>query len=186
MSLIEILMIAVGLAMDAFAVSLGTGTSGHAADNRAAFRMSFHFGLFQFMMPVIGWFAGVNIEPLIAPLDHWIAFALLAFVGARMIRSGLDPEAESFQTNPTRGMTLVILSIATSIDALAIGLSLAFLQVTIWYPSIIIGVVCAGFSLVGIRLGHRLGEKFGKRMEIVGGVILILIGLRILASHLFT
>lgn len=184
MTLIEILMLAVGLAMDTFAVSLGTGTSGHAVDYRAAFRMSFHFGLFQFIMPVIGWFVGASIEPLIAPIDHWIAFALLAFVGARMMRSGLDPDTESFQTNPTRGMMLVMLSIATSIDALAVGLSLAFLQVTIWYPSLIIGLVAAGFSLVGIRMGHRLGETFGKRMELVGGAILILIGLRILVSHM--
>lgn len=184
MTLLEILMIAVGLAMDAFAVSLGAATGGYASDKRAVFRLSFHFGLFQFLMPIIGWLLGITVEPLIASIDHWIAFALLAFVGARMIRAGLDPDGESFQSNPTRGMTLVMLSVATSIDALAIGLTLGFLDTTIWYPSTIIGLVAAGFSLMGIRIGRQLGETFGKRMEIIGGAVLILIGLRILASHL--
>lgn len=184
MSFIEILIIAVGLAMDAFAVSLGAATGGYASDKRAMFRLSFHFGLFQFLMPIIGWLLGITVAPLIASIDPWIAFALLAFVGARMIRSGLDPDGESFQNNPTRGMTLVMLSVATSIDALAIGLTLGFLDTTIWYPSTIIGLVAAGFSLLGIRIGHQLGETFGKRMEIIGGAVLILIGLRILASHL--
>jgi putative Mn2+ efflux pump MntP len=101
-----------------------------------------------------------------------------------MIRSGFNTDVESFQGNPTRGMTLAMLSVATSIDALAIGLSLAVLGITIWYPSIVIGIVTAGFSLAGIRLGHRLGERFGKRMELVGGILLVLIGVRILLSHL--
>jgi len=185
MGLPEILMIAVGLAMDAFAVSLGAGTSGQATGGRAAFRLSFHFGLFQFMMPVIGWFLGRGIAPLISSVDHWIAFGLLVFVGVRMIRSGCDSDGESFPTDPSRGFTLVMLAVATSIDALAIGLSLAMLRVKIWHPSVVIGVVTGGLSLLGIRLGTRLGIRFGKRMEIVGGVILNLIGLRILVSHLF-
>jgi putative Mn2+ efflux pump MntP len=185
MSFIEILMIAVGLAMDAFAVSLAAGTSGQAVGGRAAFRLSFHFGLFQFLMPVIGWFLGVRIAPLMASVDHWIAFGLLVFVGVRMIRAGFDPEGQTFTTDPSRGLTLVMLAIATSIDALAIGLSLAMLRVKIWYPSVVIGVVTSGLSLLGIRLGTQLGARFGKRMEIVGGAILNLIGLRILLSHLF-
>jgi putative Mn2+ efflux pump MntP len=184
MSLIEILLIAVGLAMDAFAVSLGAATGGFASGYRAIFRLAFHFGLFQFLMPVIGFALGSTIAPVIASADHWIAFVLLSFIGARMIRSGFDADGSSFQTNPTRGATLVMLSVATSVDALAVGLSLAFLNVTIWYPSIIIGVVAATFSLGGIKLGQRLGEAFGKRMEIFGGGVLILIGLRILVEHL--
>jgi putative Mn2+ efflux pump MntP len=185
MGLPEILMIAVGLAMDAFAVSLGAGTSGQATGGRAAFRLSFHFGLFQFMMPVIGWFLGRGIAPLISSVDHWIAFGLLVFVGVRMIRSGCTPDGASSAADPSRGLSLAMLSIATSIDALAIGLSLAMLRVRIWYPSVVIGVVTGGLSLLGIRVGARLGARFGKHMEVAGGAILTLIGLRILVSHLF-
>jgi putative Mn2+ efflux pump MntP len=184
MGFIEILIIAVGLAMDAFAVSLGAGTSGLAVGPRAAFRLSFHFGLFQFMMPVIGWFLGVHIAGAIESFDHWIAFGLLTFVGARMIHAGFDPEGQTYTADPSRGLTLVMLSIATSIDALAIGLTLAMLQVRIWYPSVVIGIVTGGLSLAALRLGSQLGARFGKRMEIAGGLILVLIGLRIVISHL--
>jgi putative Mn2+ efflux pump MntP len=185
MGFVEVLIIAVGLAMDAFAVSLGAGTSGRATGGRAAFRLSFHFGLFQFMMPVIGWFLGTKIAPLISSVDHWIAFGLLVVVGLRMIRSGLNQDGEIYTTDPSRGLTLVVLAIATSIDALAIGLGLAMMRVKIWYPSVIIGVVTGGLSLLGIQMGTRLGARFGKRMEVAGGILLNLIGLRILASHWF-
>jgi len=183
MATVEILLIAVGLAMDASAVSMAAGASGQAHGGRAAFRLSFHFGLFQFMMPVIGWYLGSTVAPLIAGVDHWIAFGLLAFVGGRMIRAGLNRDEKSVPADPSRGITLVALSVATSIDALAIGLSLAMLGVRIWYPSVVIGVVTAGLSLLGLQLGTRLGARFGKRMEIVGGVILVVIGLRLLFSH---
>lgn len=185
MGFVEILMIALGLAMDAFAVSLGAGASGQAVGGRAAFRLSFHFGLFQFMMPVLGWFLGVRIVAFLSSVDHWIAFGLLAFVGVRMIHSGWDSEGESLSADPSRGLTLVVLAIATSIDAFAIGLSLGMLRIKIWYPSVVIGIVTSGLSLLGIRLGTRLGRRFGKQMEIVGGAILSLLGLRILLSHFF-
>ena len=183
MGLLEILVIAVGLAMDAFAVSLGAGASGRAVGGRAVFRLSFHFGLFQFMMPVVGWFLGSRIVSLLSSVDHWIAFGLLTFVGVRMIRSGFEPDGGIDTTDPSRGFTLLMLCVATSIDALAIGLSLAVLRVKIWYPSVVIGVVTSGLSLIGLRLGARLGVKFGKRMEVAGGAILILLGLHILLSH---
>jgi putative Mn2+ efflux pump MntP len=174
---------AVGLAMDASAVSLVAGACGAVKGRRAAFRLAFHFGLFQFMMPVIGWFIGSRIAGLISSVDHWVAFALLAIVGGRMIRSGFDHLA-TCPPDPSRGMTLLTLSLATSIDALAIGLSLAMLQVSIWQPSAIIGLVTAALSLIALQLGKRLGMAIGKRMEIAGGVLLFLIGLRILLSHL--
>jgi manganese efflux pump family protein len=183
MATVEVLMIAVALAMDASAVSMAAGASGQARGGRAAFRLSFHFGLFQFMMPVIGWYLGSTVAPLITGVDHWIAFGLLAFVGGRMIRSGLDPDPDAVGADPSRGFALVALSVATSIDALAIGLSLAMLGVTIWYPSVVIGVVTAGLSLLSLGLGTRLGTRFGKRMGIVGGVILVAIGARLLFSH---
>jgi putative Mn2+ efflux pump MntP len=177
-------MIAISLAMDATAVCLGVGATAHANPLRSRLRLAFHFGLFQFLMPVLGWFAGATVAPFIAAFDHWIAFGLLAFVGGRMVRAGLDPHAESYRTDPSRGMTLVMLSVATSIDALAIGLSLAMLRVNIWYPAPVIGVVTAALSFFGLQLGSRLGEKFGKRMEIAGGAVLVLIGLRIVVTHL--
>jgi putative Mn2+ efflux pump MntP len=184
MSFAEVLLIAVSMAMDAFAVSLGIGTSRQASTPRPIFRLSFHFGLFQFLMPILGWLAGSSIATLISAFDHWVALALLAFVGGRMIRSGLDSDSVPSPNDPSRGGTLVMLSIATSIDAFAIGLSLAMLHVAILYPSLVIGVVTAGLSLAGLLIGHRLGEAFGKRMEVLGGVILIGIGLRVLISHL--
>jgi manganese efflux pump family protein len=184
MSLAEIVLIAVGLAMDAFAVSLGIGTTGRANRPRPIFRLSFHFGLFQALMPILGWLAGSRVAHLISGVDHWIALALLAFVGIRMIRSGLDPDGESWQTDPSRGGTLIMLSVATSIDAFAIGLSLAMLRVQILYPSVVIGVITAGMSLGALLVGGRLGHMFGKRMEVLGGLILIAIGLRVVLTHL--
>jgi putative Mn2+ efflux pump MntP len=184
MSFAEILLIALGLAMDAFAVCLGAGTTQHIKGPRPVFRLAFHFGLFQALMPILGWLVGSTIEQWIAPFDHWIAFALLAFVGVRMIRSGLQGEDETNAVDPSRGATLVMLSVATSIDAFAVGLSLAVLGVGIIYPAIVIGLVAGGMSLLGIFLGGRLGKTFGKRMEIVGGLILIAIGARVVISHL--
>jgi manganese efflux pump family protein len=185
MSLPEVLLIAVGLAMDAFAVSLGVGTTQFAETTRPRLRLAWHFGLFQALMPALGWLVGSAVERFIAPFDHWIALALLAFVGMRMIRSGLSADKESHPTDPSRGGTLVMLSVATSIDAFAVGLSLAVLGVPIVYPAIVIGVVTGSLSLIGLVLGNRLGKTFGKRMEIVGGIILIAIGVRIVVSHLF-
>jgi putative Mn2+ efflux pump MntP len=184
MSFAEVLLIAVSLAMDAFAVSLGIGAARQANTPRAIFRLSFYFGLFQFFMPILGWLAGVSVVRLIEGIDHWVAVGLLAFVGGRMIRSGLDHDGASHQNDPSRGGTLVILAIATSIDALAIGLSLAMLRVSILYPSIVIGVVTASLSATALVIGQKLGEAFGKRMEVLGGVVLIGIGLRVLITHL--
>ncbi len=184
MSLLEVFLIALGLAMDAFAVSLAAGTTQHVNGPRPVFRLAFHFGLFQALMPVLGWLLGSGVQRMIAPFDHWIAFALLAFVGVRMIRSGLDPAGEGLTSDPSRGATLVMLSVATSIDALAVGLSLAMLRVDIVYPALVIGIVAAVMSLLGIFLGGRLGKAFGKRMEVIGGLILIGIGVRVVVSHL--
>ncbi len=184
MMFFEIIMIAVGLAMDASAVSLAAACCGHASDRRAVFRLSFHFGLFQFMMPVIGWYIGIRFVSLISHFDHWVAFGVLVFLGLKMIRSGFgDPECRN-STDPSRGWDLVVVSVATSIDALAVGLSLALLDVRIWYPALVIGLVTMTMSVVAILVGKRLGLLFGKKMEIVGGMVLIFVGLRILLEHL--
>ncbi len=184
MPFIEVLLIALSMAMDAFAVCLSAGTLRETQGPRPAFRLSFHFGLFQFIMPILGWLAGTTIEPYIRNYDHWLAFGLLGFVGGRMIYSAVNHAEESERADPSRGWTLVLLSIAVSIDALAVGLSLGILGVFVWYPAILIGVVTGLLSLVGLRLGNTLGRRLGKPVEIAGGLVLIGLGLRILISHL--
>jgi putative Mn2+ efflux pump MntP len=185
MDVFEIIFIALSMAMDAFAVCLGVGATRQSKGARATFRLSFHFGFFQFLLPVVGWFAGLTVVHYIEAYDHWVAFLLLAFVGGRMIRSGFNGEEETHKNDPSRGWNMVLLSVAVSIDALAIGFSLALINVDIWYPAVVIGVVTGLMSLLGLHLGNRLGRKFGKRMEMIGGVVLILIGLRIVLTHLF-
>ena len=180
----EIFAIAVGLAMDAFAVSIGIGTTRRAGGTRSIFRLAFHFGFFQFLMPVLGWGGGSAFANTIAAVDHWLALALLSLVGIRLIRSGLFPQGSKQRPDPSRGWTLVMLSIAVSIDAFAVGLSLAILKVRIVYPSVIIGLVTGGLSWLGLAVGHRLGRSFGSRMEIAGGVLLIAMGVRLLVDHL--
>ncbi len=184
MNWITVLGIALGLAMDAFAVSIASGLKLARATPRQVFRLSFHFGLFQFLMPVIGWFAGRQMANLIADFDHWIAFGLLSLVGGRMLREAGSQEEPESKADPTRGMTLVALSVATSIDALAAGLSLAFLHQSIWIPSVTTGVVTAALTGIGITFGSRFGRRWGRWAEAIGGCVLILIGLQILASHL--
>jgi putative Mn2+ efflux pump MntP len=181
---LEILLVAIGLAMDSFTVSLGVGTSGTAIGRRGAIRLSFHLGLFQALMPILGWYLGIKILHIIAAIDHWIAFGLLAFIGGRMICAASLKREKLSIGDPSRGFTLVMLSLATSIDALAVGLSLSMLNVTIWLPSLVIGLVTWTLALVALPIGNRLGTKLGKPMEIAGGSILILIGLRILVTHL--
>lgn len=176
---------AIALAMDSFAVSLGIGTTRVACTSRPIFRLCFHMGLFQGLMTLLGWLAGTTVSHLITAVDHWVAMGLLAFVGVRMIRSGFDLSTEAFKNDPSHGGTLIMISIAVSIDAMAVGLSMAMLDLPILVPSLLIAAVSLGFSLVGLLTGNQLGGKFGRRMEILGGVLLIGIGLRILITHLF-
>ena len=177
--------LAVGLGMDAFAVAIVVGSSGERLSLRRVFRLSFHFGLFQFLMPIIGWALGLSVASYIEAVDHWLALALLTYVGVKMIReSRSDDSAPDSGGDPTRGWTLVALSVATSIDALAVGLSMAFLQVSVLGPSVIIGLVAAAMTATGMSLGCRLGRKFGRRMEFIGGLLLIGIGVRIVLEHL--
>ena len=186
MGFLSILALAVGLAMDALAVSIAIGIGLGRVTFRQNFRLAFHFGLFQFLMPVLGWAAGMSVERWVAPFDHWIALGLLSFIGGRMILGGLGKGGENGRpSDPTRGVSLAVLSLATSIDALAVGLSLSFLRVGVWYPAAVIGVVTAVITTLGLHLGRPLGARFGKRMEIVGGLVLIAIGVRIVIAHLF-
>lgn len=179
-----ILFLAIGLAMDATAVSLGVAAAGGAVGVRPIFRLSFHFALFQGLMTLLGWLVGTGFAHLISSVDHWVATGLLVIIGARMIRAGLSHEAQPKVSDPSRGMSLIALSIATSIDALAAGISLAMLAVTIAAPALIVALVTAAMSLGALLVGNKLGQAFGRRMEILGGVILFAVGLRLLVAHL--
>jgi len=177
--------ISVGLAMDAFAVAITSSMILRGATARQTFRFAFHFGLFQFLMPVLGWTAGLTVERWVAAWDHWVAFGLLFFIGGKAALSALrHRENEEPAGDPTRGISLVVLSIATSIDALAVGFSFALLKVHIWYPSVVIGLAAAAFTTLGMQLGRRLGGLLGRPAEFLGGLVLIGIGLKILAEHL--
>jgi manganese efflux pump family protein len=183
---IKILAIAVALAMDAFAVSIATGVNLKNVNSRQMFRLSWHFGLFQAFMPIIGWSAGLSIRSYIEHYDHWIAFGLLAFVGGHMIKEAFqDGKAEKPIKDYTKGMTLVMLSVATSIDALAVGFGLSLLKISIWMPALIIGIVAGTFTLIGMRIGERIGaaKRLSLYAETIGGVVLISIGLNILYDH---
>jgi putative Mn2+ efflux pump MntP len=183
MSFLAILVLAVSMAMDAFAVSLAAGSVPDTHGLRPTFRLAFHFGLFQFIMPILGWLAGASIEPLISAVDHWIAFGLLAFVGVRMISSVWQP-AGLPTADPSRGWNLVLLSVAVSLDALAVGLSLGVLGIPVGYPALIIGLTTGVLSVAGLHLGHRVGPRFAKPFQIIGGVLLIGMGIRIVMLHL--
>jgi putative Mn2+ efflux pump MntP len=184
MDAITLIGLALALAMDAFAVALGTGAVLSRLTGRHLFRLGFHFGLFQALMPVIGWLAGQTIIQWVSAWDHWIAFSLLAIIGGRMIYEALSDEEKTGDRDPTRGLSLVMLSIATSIDALAVGFSLSVIGVSIWMPSLVIGLVAGVLTIIGMLLGGRIGDRWGARVEVFGGLVLIAIGIKILIEHL--
>lgn len=170
--------------MDAFAVAVACSLMLREIKLRHVFRLAFHFGLFQAMMPIIGWIIGQGAAHYVVNYDHWVAFGLLAFVGGKAIYEAIFGEDEAAnRADPTRGMSLIIFSLATSIDALAVGLSLAMIGVDIIYPAAVIGIICAVITTVGMMIGTKVGERFGREMEIAGGLVLIAIGLKILLSH---
>ncbi|HOA52782.1 MAG TPA: manganese efflux pump MntP family protein [Thermogutta sp.] len=182
--LLAVLFIALALAMDAFAVSLAVGLRLEQITARHTFRIAFHFGLFQFLMPILGWAIGRQFSLLISTWDHWLAFGILVVLGGKMIWQAFDEELTFTAEDPTRGWSLVGLSIATSVDALAVGVSLAVLAGSVWFPAVIIGLVAAFLSLIGIHSGNWLGRRFCQWGEICGGGILIVLACRILLSHL--
>lgn len=183
MDLLTLIAIAVGLSMDAFAVSVASGIAIKHLRVHHAVRIALFFGGFQAIMPVIGWLAGRSVAELISPWDHWAAFGLLVFIGGRMIYESFRMETAERPTDPLNIYVLLVLSVATSLDALAVGFSFAFLNVAIVVPVVIIGVVTFTLSLVGVAVGDRLGHFFEKRIEAVGGIVLIAIGVKILLEH---
>ncbi len=184
MNFLLILPIAFVLALDAFSAAIAAAAFLGKMKVRQKFRLSFHFGLFQFLMPLIGWIAGTSIEQYIEKVDHWLAFGLLSFIGARMIVDGRRAGKRKLSNDVSKGWSLVGLSLATSIDALAVGFSFGLIKASIVFPAIIIGIVAALMTLLGIRLGTMLSAKFGPRMSVIGGLVLIGIGLHIVLEHL--
>jgi putative Mn2+ efflux pump MntP len=177
----EIVLIAVALGCDAFAVGLGVGTRCSAP--RQIFRLSFHFGLFQFLMPLLGWLLGRHVLSWTETWGSWIAFGLLFFIGARMTREGMmSPEEKTDCPDPTKGFSLMILSVATSIDALGVGFSLGVLSQGLFLIAVWIGLTASTMTWLAMKLGNRLSARFAQRMEIIGGLILIMIAFKLLVA----
>ena len=188
MNIFIVFGVALALAMDAFAVSVGVSLNLDGITKRQTFRLAFSFGFFQFMMPIAGWLAGNSMLQHIQAVDHWVAFGLLLFVGVKMIyesfKRGKKTKEGNVNVDPTKGLSLLTLSVATSIDALAVGLSFAALHKSILYPAVVFGFVAFLMTVLGTKLGPPLGQRIGKKASLAGGLILILIGIKILAEHL--
>jgi putative Mn2+ efflux pump MntP len=189
MGILDFILLGVSLSMDAFAIALCKGLCMHGGIKyRDALVISGFFGFFQFLMPVIGWVLGVRFEKYITSIDHWIAFALLGYLGGKMLWDAKHENVEDASSCPTDPKLdikeLLLMAIATSIDALAVGITLAFLSVNIWQASSIIGITTFLISFAGVAIGNRFGTKFQKGAKVLGGSMLILIGVKILLEHL--
>lgn len=189
MSTIEIFLVGIGLSMDAFAVSVCKGLEKKEHDFRYIFMISFLFGIFQAVMPVIGWILGIRFAKYIMSFDHWIAFFLLVIIGANMIQesfSGECPksEAQKKKNNSVLFRELILLAVATSIDALAVGITFAFLNISIGRAAVIIGITTFFLSYAGVSAGNHFGIKYKNKATLAGGLVLILIGCKILLEHL--
>ncbi len=184
MALITIIIIALGLSMDAFAVSIVSGAAYKQLKIKHALRIALFFGGFQAIMPLIGYLAGLSIKTYITPYDHWVAFGLLSAVGGKMIYESFKIKSAEENLNPSNILILLVLSLATSIDALAIGITLSFLRVSLATAVSIIGLVTFVLSYLGVFIGKRFGHFFENKIEAIGGLILIGLGLKILIEHL--
>lgn len=183
MKLIEIFIIAIALGMDSFAVSVCKGLSMKKMDWKKAGIIGLYFGGFQALMPLIGYSLGYKFESVVVSIDHWIAFILLAAIGINMIKEALSKESESWNDD-INFRTMIVLAIATSIDALAVGITFAFLKVNLVLALVIIGIVAFLLSVIGVKIGNKFGDKYEKKAELAGGIILIFMGLKILLEHL--
>ncbi|UCH42125.1 MAG: manganese efflux pump [Dehalococcoidales bacterium] len=183
MEFLSVFLVALGLAADCFAVALSGSIAMGSLSIIQGLRTALAFGLFQGLMPVLGWLAGRTIVGYIEAYDHWLALGLLTFVGGKMIWESFRSGDKLRNTDITRGLTLVLLAVATSIDALAVGLTFAFIQIDIVLATLTIGLVSFVVTIIGLLLGKKVGSLFGKRVEIIGGLILIGIGLKIVIEH---
>lgn len=184
MEFITIILLAIGLSMDAFAVAVSSGLIIPNANRSHGLKIAFFFGSFQTIMPLVGWLAGLRLRALIGAVDHWIAFGLLAFIGGKMIYEAFTLPKEEKTIDPTHLKTLLLLSVATSIDALAVGLTFALLNTPLIPAVLIIGCTTFIISGAGVYLGKRWGAYAGKYVELIGGLILITIGVKILLEHM--
>ena len=187
MGVFDLFLIGVGLSMDAFAVAICKGLGMHRINYRHTFVIALFFGGFQALMPLIGYFLGSYLADLVNPIDHWIAFVLLAFIGAKMLVDAFkgDEGEDAAQAQDKLDLKeLLMLAVATSIDALAVGITFAFLEVNIWVAITVIGLTTFVLSLVGVAVGNRFGARYEKPSTVAGGIVLILIGLKILLEHL--
>lgn len=184
MNFFELIIIAVGVSMDAFAVSICKGLSVQKLRPRYMLSAALWFGGFQALMPLVGYFVGSSFADKVSSIDHWIAFALLGFIGGKMLKDAFEKDDESNYNPDFSFRTMLLLAIATSIDALAVGVSFAFLKVDIWTSILVIGLMTGAFSAVGVRLGNVFGARYKSKAEVVGGLILIAIGVKILIEHI--
>lgn len=183
MGIVEITLTSLGLAMDAFAVAICKGLSMRRFDKKKGLIIGLYFGIFQGVMPLIGYLLGATFQDLITSIDHWVAFLLLGFIGLNMLKEGLSIECEKCN-DKVDFKTMFPLAIATSIDALAVGITFAFLKVNILFAVLSIGIITFIMSFMGAKIGNEFGNKYEKKAQIFGGIILILIGLKILLEHL--
>jgi putative Mn2+ efflux pump MntP len=185
MGLPEIIIIAIGLSMDAFAVSIILGLSTEKLRFKEAIIPGLYFGIFQALMPCIGYFAGINFASKIQQFEHWIAFVILGFIGGKMIKDSFSKKEDKVDENPFKFVKMLVLAIATSIDALAVGITFSFFKINIFIAIAIIGFTTFIISICGVIIGKTFGAKFKSKAELVGGVILVGIGVKIVIEHLF-
>lgn len=183
MGVIEILLLGIGLAMDAFAVSICKGLSMKKMNWKNAIIIALYFGVFQALMPMIGYFLGITFESLVTTFDHWIAFILLSLIGGKMIKESFDSE-DNKKNDKVDFKTMIVLAIATSIDALAVGITFAFFDVDLMLAISSIGIITFIISILGVKIGNRFGDKYQNKAELMGGIILVLLGIKILLEHL--
>lgn len=183
MGIVEITLLGIGLAMDAFAVSICKGLSMKKMNWENAIIIALYFGIFQALMPVIGYFLGTTFESLVTKFDHWIAFVLLLAIGGSMVKEAFSKEEEN-KNDKVDFKTMSILALATSIDALAVGITFAFFEVNVLLAVTIIGLITFIISIIGVKIGNRFGDKYQSKAELTGGIILILLGIKILLEHL--
>jgi putative Mn2+ efflux pump MntP len=186
MGLLEVIIIAVGLSMDAFAVSVTLGLCVGRSGWREMLIPAIYFGFFQALMPLLGYLAGVNFAQCIQGLDHWIAFGLLSLIGGKMVWEGFSHEVQKCETHPFRFLKMLLLAVATSIDALAVGVTFSFFEINIYSAITLIGLTTFFISMGGVKMGALFGTKYKSKAEFLGGAVLILIGIKILIEHLLS
>jgi putative Mn2+ efflux pump MntP len=186
MDVYSLILLSIGLAMDAFSIAIVSCFGLGKMKLADSLKVSSSFGVAHIIMPVLGWFLGSTVVTFIQRWDHWLAFILLAYVGGRMLKEGLSEDIKAIEaSNLLEFKSLIMFTVAVSIDALAVGLSFSLQELSIWIPSVFMGLGTFIFTFIGLNIGFKTGQRFGKKAQIVGGLILILIGLRIVFLHIF-